>query len=944
MNKSFYRIVFNKARGLFIVVSEIAKSHQVIASNSCKAKTNNIKEDMTKRAKLCALKPLIFLSYATLGMISIVESSYANNIVVDSYANQYQQPHIRQLNNGTTIINIAAPNNRGVSHNKYTQFDVSKHGVILNNSVNNSNTQLAGSTIGNPLLKNSAKVILNEVNSRNISKLNGAIEVAGQKAQVIIANPAGITCDGCSFINAERATLTTGKPILQDGNLKGYQVDRGHIEITGNGLKNTGQDYTDIIARSVTINADLWANKEITVVTGRGYVNAELNNIEKHGFNNLDQPEFGIDVSALGGMYAGKIKMIGTEDGVGVRNNGRLGASAGSILISADGKIINSGNINAVQDVELISNKGIENHGNAISKKNITFTSKEEIKNLGSVVAQENLDLKAGSWIGNQGKLTAIKTITTDSKDFTNSHNGEISAKNIAINSDVGKNYGVIKANGEVKITASETENNGNLSAEKITISSGKIKNDWYGVIDSIDINLIGKAIENYGEINASSKLEIHTNDLSNFSKLFSKFNIAVYGQNIINQQKGTIYSEDFMTFNTEKLFNDGNIHGEIIKVSDAEEFVNGSHGEILGRQLYIDSNKVKNENILKVSQILRMTGNYLLNDWFGKIEANLVNLLTNKFENYGLVSGVDEVHLDNKEQYNLGEILARNNLLIKGNNFKNDWNGKLKANNIRLTQYDMGGDFNLTNYGTFNAINKLTIDLQDINNHGQLLANRDVTIKSNNFKNDWNGVIKADYISIVGGKFDNHKEVSAVKELNINAYDVYNQGTLSSNNSLGISSNRFKNDWKGDVIGQYIDIIGGVFQNYKSISATNDLNINADNIYNNGEILANNNIIVTSDKFKNDWEGNIKSENININATEFINYGYINMGNMINISAKDIYNEGKLLSDMHIRLKADNFKNDWHGLVNSIYIQSNVKNIINYGSIIGIVNEENML
>lgn len=373
MNKSFYRIVFNKARGLFIVVSEIAKSHQVIASNSCKAKTNNIKEDMTKRAKLCALKPLIFLSYATLGMISIVESSYANNIVVDSYANQYQQPHIRQLNNGTTIINIAAPNNRGVSHNKYTQFDVSKHGVILNNSVNNSNTQLAGSTIGNPLLKNSAKVILNEVNSRNISKLNGAIEVAGQKAQVIIANPAGITCDGCSFINAERATLTTGKPILQDGNLKGYQVDRGHIEITGNGLKNTGQDYTDIIARSVTINADLWANKEITIVTGRGYVNAELNNIEKHGFNNLDQPEFGIDVSALGGMYAGKIKMIGTEDGVGVRNNGRLGASAGSILISADGKIINSGNINAVQDVELISNKGIENHGNAISKKKYYF-------------------------------------------------------------------------------------------------------------------------------------------------------------------------------------------------------------------------------------------------------------------------------------------------------------------------------------------------------------------------------------------------------------------------------------------------------------------------------------------------------------------------------------------------------------------------------------------
>ena len=34
------------------------------------------------------------------------------------------------------------------------------------------------------------------------------VEVAGKKADVVIANPSGIQCDGCGVINAGRTTLT----------------------------------------------------------------------------------------------------------------------------------------------------------------------------------------------------------------------------------------------------------------------------------------------------------------------------------------------------------------------------------------------------------------------------------------------------------------------------------------------------------------------------------------------------------------------------------------------------------------------------------------------------------------------------------------------------------------------------------------------------------------
>jgi hypothetical protein len=85
------------------------------------------------------------------------------------------------------------------------------------------------------------------------------IEVAGKKAQVVIANPSGITCNGCGFINANRATLTTGQAQLNNGNLTGYQVERGEVTIEGAGMDSSGADYTDIIARSVKVNAGLWA-------------------------------------------------------------------------------------------------------------------------------------------------------------------------------------------------------------------------------------------------------------------------------------------------------------------------------------------------------------------------------------------------------------------------------------------------------------------------------------------------------------------------------------------------------------------------------------------------------------------------------------------------------------------------------------------------------------
>ncbi|MCX8740058.1 filamentous hemagglutinin N-terminal domain-containing protein, partial [Gilliamella sp. B2824] len=250
----------------------------------------------------------------SLGFVTLTSPVYGSQIVADNQAGRHQQPIVISAANGVTQVNIQTPNNKGLSHNKYSQFDVSQQGAILNNSSKISQTQIAGYVQGNELLNKTgpAKIILNEVNSRNPSQLNGVVEVAGQKAEVIIANPSGITCNGCGFINASRGTLTTGKPIINNGEINGYQVEQGHITVTGKGLDSSGQNYTDLIARTVSINSAIWAN-EANVITGRNQVSYDTQTIMPLDNATDNKPEVSIDVSQLGGMYANSIRMIGTE-------------------------------------------------------------------------------------------------------------------------------------------------------------------------------------------------------------------------------------------------------------------------------------------------------------------------------------------------------------------------------------------------------------------------------------------------------------------------------------------------------------------------------------------------------------------------------------------------------------------------------------------------------
>ncbi|WP_146039427.1 MULTISPECIES: filamentous hemagglutinin N-terminal domain-containing protein, partial [unclassified Variovorax] len=414
MNARLYRIVFNAARGMRIVVQETARS--------------------TGKAS-GATPVLVGTALASL----LVAMAAQAQIVGAPGAAPGLRPTVLLAPNGVPLVNIQTPSPAGVSRNLYNQFDVQPQGVILNNSRTDVQTQLGGWVQANPFLATGpARIILNEVVSGNPTQLRGAIEVGGQRAEVIVANPAGIAVDGATFINASRATLTTGAPQLNAlGGLEGYVVRGGTVSIDGAGLDARSTDYAAILARAIKVNAALWAN-ELKVVTGANQVSADQGQVSPTAGTGK-APVFALDLAHLGGMYAGKITLIGTEHGVGARNAGTIMAADGSgplsgpgeFVITADGRLENIGTIQAARRAAIAA-ESLANSGRITSGGELKIATQGALGNTGGTLEAQSLQLASGSDIDNRGgtmRQTSGVGLTVTAPILSNTAGGVIGAE-----------------------------------------------------------------------------------------------------------------------------------------------------------------------------------------------------------------------------------------------------------------------------------------------------------------------------------------------------------------------------------------------------------------------------------------------------------------------------------------------------------------------------------
>ena len=446
------------------------------------------------------IKKIISLQITT--SLFLQQTLIANNLAVDTTAPKNNQANIEKARNGVPVVNIVAPNQSGLSHNKFSDYNVNKDGLILNNSNKQEvNTQLAGYIYGNRNLRNgTAKTILNEVTSKNRTYLKGFTEVAGDRASVVVANPNGIYINGAGFINTYKATITTGNPNIINHELRGFDVKTGQIDIDGSGLNVSNVNKAELYAKTVSLNAKIYA-QNLDVVTGENKIlqDGTIKNIEDVV---KEKPLLSLDSSSLGGIYANKISLIGTQKGVGVNLPIEI-ITQDSLVLSADGKIFLD-KVSSEKDVDIVS-KNDSINTNIVYANSINMEAKNDITNEELIIAQNSISLKANDIVNKNAIATLNKDI-------------DITAKNLT-------NYNTIYSNDSVNLYVEDTLLN---STNSSVVDLGDNKATIYAVNN---INIQGnenKTLRTEEIINDKSVIQTQNGDINVFAKRLDNFNDEV--------------------------------------------------------------------------------------------------------------------------------------------------------------------------------------------------------------------------------------------------------------------------------------------------------------------------------------------------------------------------------------------------------------------------------
>ncbi|WP_264302524.1 hemagglutinin repeat-containing protein, partial [Pseudomonas mosselii] len=605
-----------------------------------------------------------------------------------------------QAGNGVPIVNIAAPNGSGLSHNQFSDYNVGQQGLILNNATDRTQaTQLGGIILGNPNLQGAAaNVILNEVNGANASQLRGYTEVAGRGAHVIVANPHGITCDGCGFINTPQATLSTGKPVIENGQLTRYQVDQGHIAIEGAGINASNVDSFELIARSTKINAEIQA-RNLAIVAGRNDVDVRTLAATARADDGSAKPSLAIDSSALGGMYAGAVRLVGTEAGVGVRLDGRMIASGGDIQLDANGQL-RMAQASATGDVRLQA-QTIDAQGPVHAGKQLQLDSRGELVNRQGLTAAGSVQLDAAGKLSNLGGIQA----------------GIDAAGNRVADADLNVNAGAVDnrnqrliASGDLTLSTGGRLDNqgGSVSAGRhVDINAATLDNRQQGkVLADGHMTLTGGQLLNSdrGQITSQGALNATWAHLDNQAGELSSLDALALNLGSLDNRNGKVLANRGITLTSQVVSGAviDNQHGEIASAGDSHlraASLDNRGGRLSADQaltLTVDQALDNRQGVLASGKALTLNAASLDNREQGKLLSDdaLTVTVSGMLDNQdkGLLSGVGATRIEAGQLDNRGGRLVGKDLLTLHGQHWDNRGGKIEgdgAMTLTLDQLD---------------------------------------------------------------------------------------------------------------------------------------------------------------------------------------------------------------------------------------------------------------
>ncbi|MGX9867824.1 hemagglutinin repeat-containing protein [Enterobacter mori] len=749
--------------------------------------------------------------------------------------------------NGVPVVNIATPNQSGISHNKYHDYNVGKEGLILNNATGQLNqTQLGGIIQNNPNLKagQEAKGIINEVTGANRSHLQGYTEVAGKAANVIVANPYGITCNGCGFINTPNATLTTGKPVLDaSGKLQSLDVTKGAVTIEGAGLDGSQSDAVSIISRATEINAQLHA-KEVRVVAGANRVAADgsVSALKGEG----DAPKVAVDTGALGGMYANRIRLVSSETGLGV-NLGDLNARQGDITLSSAGKVVLKNTL--ASGSTRVSAKEVTLTGDHKTGGNLTVSGQSALTlDQAHIAAENNLQLATnGTLTQNGGAFTAGTDTTLTANALTQSADAQAGAgRNLAVNvaenaALKGKNIAgqdatvnaktletgtQLTASRHISLEASQRAalNGSVVAGQQLSVKGGELTQR--GNVSASDISLSGQTLtQESSRTSASGNIVLSTsgNTLLKGSNTAGK-SLAINTGNLINS--GTLSAGTDASLKTGTFSNTGTVQGNSLDVSGTDITSSGTlkSASMLGinarnatlsgdtgakgKTIVIASGKLDNSGALVSDDTLtlkaaQVTNSGTLSGARGLAGSSDAFITTEK----SVTHSDGDLVLNNTATTLAGETSAGGSVSVRGQSLTTTATAQTQGNSVSVdvqnaqldgTQAAKDGLIltatDALSHGGKSSASALKIETSNLNNRGTLTASS-LAISSPAVINS--GLIHAGQtLSLVTRLLDNRSSgvLYSPAALTLSVSDVKNSGIITSDAGLSLSGSRLSN------------------------------------------------------------------------------------------------------------------------------------------------------
>ncbi|MEN4535095.1 hemagglutinin repeat-containing protein [Pantoea agglomerans] len=842
--------------------------------------------------------------------------------------------------NGVPVVNIATPNAAGLSHNQYQNYNVGQEGLILNNATGRlTQTQLGGLVQNNPNLKagQEARAIINEVVGANRSQLQGYTEVAGKAANVMVANPYGITCNGCGFINTPNVTLTTGKPQLDaQGNLQSLEVTKGAISIEGKGLDGSQADAVSIIARATEINAGIHA-KDLNVTLGANRVGADgsVTPIAGEGA----APSVAVDTGALGGMYANRIHLVSSENGVGV-NLGNLNARQGDMVLDAQGRLSINNSLTS----------------GALTAKGSSITLQGEHKAGGNVAltAQQDIALNAAS-LGSDASLdlNSQGNITLKGSSVKAGQNVRLSGANLNVdNSSSGSAVDALQLS-----ATSQLDNAGQLAAAK-----------------TLDIQ--AAQIANRGSLASNGDVQVRTNTLQQNGKLLAqgKNTLAVSGQltnrdeisgSSLNIQSGTLdnsgklISTGDATITANRLNQDGifSAQGNAL-FSVADTFSNS--GNLVSQRLQIDALTLNNSGEMVSHGDAVINSDTLQQN--GSITARGDAQLTarGRLENQGAISSQNALILNSAQLRNMGSLTAPNLTLTTGQIS----NGGLLQGSYQLSLH--AGQLDNLAAGTISSDNDFALDLPQLNNSGLITSGKTLVVSGDQLNNS--GEINAASLSARYGHLDNqlggkllasdplqlhgdvltNQGIIAAATLNSDVSQINNSGTLQGDKAVSLQGSGLTNsgtllsagqlnvqqqtlDNSGLMQGKQLTLNADRWQNSGNALSEADADLQSDTLVNSGKILGQQGIALKANHTDN--SGWLIAQALTLRG-DLINSGLIQGNQQITLEGDQLDNKqgGQLLSDGTLNGNITSLNN--RGAMQADQMALNAKALQNSGTV----------